>query len=295
MSRAFSAGWQALKRFAALPFALLLAGCLGSSQAPALRVVTTPQRVYEVEHGFAESGDGRRIHFAAVGEKAAPAVVFVHGTPGSWRAYERFLGEPTLAARARLVSVDRLGFGESEPNRVEASLAKQAASLVPLLRSSSNHGTPPILVGHSYGGPVIARIAMDYPELVGGLLMVAPSIDPGLEKLRWYNHFASWRLFNWMVPREMLTSNREILPLKQELEALLPGWSRIRVPVIVIQGEDDKLVPAGNADFAARVLPDSLVEIQRIPAAGHFVLWQQPELVIRAVTRLLDTLPGKTP
>lgn len=275
--------------------ALLLTGCLGSSKAPALKVVTTPQRVYEVEHGFAESGDGRRIHFAAVGEKTAPAVVFVHGTPGSWRAYERFLAEPTLAARARLVSVDRLGFGESEPNRVEASLEKQAASLVPLLRSLSAPGVPPILVGHSYGGPVIARVAMDHPELVGGLLMVAPSIDPGLEKLRWYNHFASWRLFNWLVPREMLTSNREILPLKNELEALLPGWSRIQVPVIVIQGEDDNLVPAGNADFAARVLPASRVDIQLIPAAGHFVLWQRPELVIHAVIRLLDAPAAKTP
>lgn len=295
MSRSFPAGWQPLKRFAALPFALLLAGCLGSSQAPALRVVTTPQRIYEVEHGFAESGDGRRIHFAAVGEKTAPAVVFVHGTPGSWRAYERFLAEPMLATRARLVSVDRLGFGESEPNRVEASLEKQAASLVPLLRSLKTNGAPPILIGHSYGGPVIARIAMDHPELVGGLLMVAPSIDPGLEKLRWYNHFASWLLFNWMVPREMLTSNREILPLKNELEALLPGWSRIQMPVIVIQGEDDKLVPAGNAASAARVLPASRVDIQRIPAAGHFVLWQRPELVIRAILRLLNAPPAKSP
>ena len=266
----------------------LLAGCFGSTKTPALQVVTTPQRVYPVEHGFADTGDGRRIHFAEVGEKERRAVVFVHGTPGSWRAYEGYLANPQLIDKTRLVAVDRLGFGESQPNRVEASLEKQAASLVPLLRSLEAAGKP-ILVGHSYGGPVIARLAMDHPELVGGLVMVAPSIDPELEKLRWYNQLASWRLLNWMRQRELLTSNREILPLKAELTRMLPGWSKIEAPVILIQGDEDTLVPKENADFAARMLPASQLRLERIPAVGHFVLWQQPQLVVQAVLSLLET------
>lgn len=245
-------------------------------------MVNTPRGSYGVEHHFAETGDGRRLHYVEVGEKTAPAVVFVHGTPGSWRAFEGYLARPELLERFHLVSVDRLGFGASEPGKAETSLEKQAASLAPLLASLAPAGKP-ILVGHSYGGPVIAKVAMDHPELAGGLVMVAPSIDPELERLRWYNHLASWRLFNWAIPREWLVSNREILPLKKELAAMEGGWSRIAAKTIVIQGDLDTLVPAANADFAARVLPAGHLVVERVPAAGHFVLWQQPELIVRAI------------
>lgn len=269
----------------------LLAACVSTgSEKPELAQVATAGRIYPVEHGFEESGDGREVHFAEVGEKRARAVVFVHGTPGSWRAFEGYLAQPALAERARLVAVDRLGFGRSEPGRAETSLERQAASLAPLLRrlmAEAPAAGRPILVGHSYGGPVIARFAMDYPGLAGGLVMVAPSIDPGLERLRWYNHVASWRLFNWSLPAEWLTSNREILPLKKELEAMLGGWDKIAAPAIVIQGDADKLVPAGNADFAARKLPAERLKIERVPGAGHFVLWQQPQLVVKAILELL--------
>lgn len=272
--------------------ACLTSGCVTTGpERPELSTVTTPRQVYQVEHGFAEAGGGRRLHYAAVGEKNARAVVFVHGTPGSWRAFEGYLAQPALAARARLVAVDRLGFGRSQPGGVETSLEKQAASLVPLLQSlvaaAPADAGKPILVGHSYGGPVIARLAMDHPELVGGLVMVAPSIDPELEKLRWYNHLASWRILSWTLPGEWLTSNREILPLKKELAAMLGGWKSILAPTIVIQGDADKLVPAKNADFAARMLPAERITLERVPAAGHFVLWEQPQLTVRAILALL--------
>lgn len=265
--------------------ALFAGGCVTTGHPPELKMVSTPRRSYPVEHGFADTGDGRRLHFVEVGEKTAPAVVFIHGTPGSWRAFEGYLARPELLERFRLISVDRLGFGGSEPGTAEASLERQAASLAPLLATLAPAGKP-ILVGHSYGGPMIARVAMDYPELTGGLVMVAPSIDPELERLRWYNHFASWRLFNWAIPREWLISNREILPLKKELAAMLGGWSRIAAKTIVIQGDLDTLVPPQNADFAARVLPADNLVLERVPAAGHFVLWQQPQLIVRAILSL---------
>jgi pimeloyl-ACP methyl ester carboxylesterase len=63
----------------------------------------------------------------------------------------------------------------------EQSLRMQSACLAPLLRLGKS-AKKPILVGHSLGGPVAARLAMDYPDEVGGLILVAPSIDPELEK-----------------------------------------------------------------------------------------------------------------
>jgi hypothetical protein len=62
-----------------------------------------------------------RIHFASVGE-GADTIVFVHGSPGSWSAFSRFLMDEDLKKAGRLISVDRPGYGLSEPKTPERSL-----------------------------------------------------------------------------------------------------------------------------------------------------------------------------
>jgi len=168
--------------------------------------------------------EGRTMNYVEVGDPTKPMVVFVHGSPGSWDAFIGFLGYEPLVENAHVISVDRPGFGKSDRGKPERSLIKQAASIMPALEGNRS-GKPAILVGHSYGGPVIAQMALDYPEKVGGLIMVAPSIDPELEKTKWFQIPADWLVFSWLVPKDLRTSNREILPLKGELEKLLPHWS----------------------------------------------------------------------
>ena len=223
------------------------------------------------------------MHWVEVGDRSLPTVLFVHGSPGSWDAFLGFLGDSDLASRAHLVAVDRLGFGGSEPGRAEPSLERQAAALVPAL-TADPAGLPAIVVGHSLGGPIAAQLAVDQPAAVSGLVLVAPSIDPALEVHRWYNDLASWWVVEWLLPPDMVTSNRELWPLRAELKKLLPRWREIRVPVIVIQGEDDGLVDPANADFAERVLVDAPVEIRRIPGIGHLIPWEHPGLMVQAIS-----------
>ncbi len=226
--------------------------------------------------------DGREMFFAEVGERNRTPVVFVHGSPGSWGAFLSFMGRRELLQRAHLISVDRPGFGESGRGKPEKSLRAQAAAIQPILKQFATQ-KPAILVGHSFGGPVIARLAADFPELVGGLILVAPSIDPELEKTKWYQIPADWKLFSWMVPTDLVTTNREILPLKAELEELLPLWSEIRAPVTVIQGEKDGLVPPANADFAERVLTNASLKVIRDPELDHFIPWKRPDMIVDAI------------
>jgi pimeloyl-ACP methyl ester carboxylesterase len=233
--------------------------------------------------------DGRPLHWVEVGDPARPTVFFVHGSPGTWDAFIGFLGDPELAARAHLVAVDRPGFGGSGRGRAEPSLVRQAAAILPAL-GADRAGLPAILVGHSLGGPIVAQLAVDDPATVAGLVLVAPSIDPDLETHRWYNVMASWRVVDWLLPTDLVTCNRELWPLKEELERLRPRWSEIRVPVTVIQGEDDDLVDPGNADFAARVLVHAPVEVERVPGLGHLIPWQRPELIKRAILAQLRRL-----
>lgn len=85
----------------------------------------------------------------------------------------------------------------------------------------------------------------------------------------------------------MRASNEEIYHLKPELEELIPKWSDIRCPVIVIQGKKDSLVPATNADFARKMLVNAPVEFVFKDDMDHFVPWSNPELIHDAIERML--------
>ncbi|MCR6679307.1 alpha/beta hydrolase, partial [Escherichia marmotae] len=83
--------------------------------------------------------------------------LFLHGTPGDWKAWAHFMADPELQKRATMISVDRAGFGASDPGRVAPLMADQARLLAPLLEGP---GGPTLLVGHSLGGPIGAELAM---------------------------------------------------------------------------------------------------------------------------------------
>jgi pimeloyl-ACP methyl ester carboxylesterase len=237
--------------------------------------------------GYADSAAARPIHYARVGADSLPTVLFIHGSPGSWDAFIDYFADTALLRRAMLISADRPGFGKSGLGQPERSLAVQAAQLAPLLHLSRS-GRKPIIVGHSLGGPVAVRLAMDYPDAVGGLLLLAPSIDPALEAQEWYRYVGNVFPFRQMLPTEFDVSNQEIMPLKGELQAMLPLWVRIRVPVTVLQGYKDGLVPPGNADFARRMLTQAPTTIQMLPGMNHFIPWNRQEQVRSAILALLN-------
>lgn len=277
--------WRRLAVAAAVVFALPV-GCsmLGPGFEPA---IDTPEmRAHRLSSAFVASPQGR-MHYVAAGQAAPPAarVLFVHGSPGTWDGWKGYLEDPALRAAARLLAADRLGFGGSERGRAVPSLATQAAGLAAVLEAEP--GPPAIVVGHSLGGPIAARLAMDRPDLVAGLLLVAPSIDPAEERHRWYNVAGAMQVVQWFLPIDWTISNRELWPLRQELEAMLPRWAEVRCPTIVVQGLDDDLVPPANADFAERRLAGARVRIDRYPDESHFILWQRPETVQRPLLELL--------
>ena len=224
----------------------------------------------------------RVINYLEVGSPAAPLVLFVHGSPGSLSAFIHFATDTMLLSKAQLVLVDRPGFGESNFGYAEPSLQKQAALLKPILESHKTQ-RPIIVVGHSLGGPLIARMAMDYPELIDGIVMVAPSIDPELEPIEWFRAPLATPFLKWMLPRSIRASNDEIYHLKPELEKMIPLWTKVNANTIVIQGGKDTLVPAANADFAKRMIVNAAVKIMLVPEMSHFVPWTNPELIREAI------------
>jgi pimeloyl-ACP methyl ester carboxylesterase len=235
------------------------------------------------------------IHYAQAGNENNPLVLFVHGSPGSLSAFIDFLADTSLTNHALLVTTDRPGFGHSNFGMAETSLEKQAATLKPILEKFRTN-KPTILIGHSLGGPVIARMAIDYPELVDGLILVAASIDPELEPNEtWFRAPLATPFLSWVLPRSWRASNEEIYQLKPQLEEMLPLWKEIKCPTIVIQGKKDSLVPVGNADFAKKMLVNAPVEFVVKDEMDHFVPWSNPELIRQAVHQLLLRGKAATP
>lgn len=232
--------------------------------------------------------NNRTINYLLAGEPDKPLVVFVHGSPGSLSAFIDFMSDSLLLQKARLISVDRPGFGASNFGHAEPSLQKQAAMLKPMLEENKGN-QPVILVGHSLGGPLIARMAMDYPELIDGLVFVAASIDPDLEPNEmWFRAPLATPFLKWILPRSFRASNDEIYKLKPELENMLPAWKNISVPSTFVQGKEDSFVPYQNVDFAKRMIVNAPVKIQLLEGVDHFIPWSHPHLIRQATLEMLE-------
>lgn len=259
-------------------FLLLLTGCnppypRGGTQA-ALAQAEAELRQRSV--------DGQTLVWAHAGEASATTpILFIHGTPGDWQAWAEYLNHPALDEYSPLMAVNRPGWGvASEP--IETDLQRQAtlfAELLPERRRS-------IVVGHSLGAPIATWMAIDYPQRVCGVVLVAGSMAPALEGMRWYNELATWQLLQPLIPDPLLASNREIEALASELEQLEQAWPRLQRPVIALQGMEDELVDPRTADYLQQVAPAQWLEVKRFPDHGHFLLWESPQLVTDAINDL---------
>ncbi|MBX7240228.1 MAG: alpha/beta hydrolase [Bacteroidia bacterium] len=236
------------------------------------------EKVYQSEYGD--------ISIISVGEDTTkPLLVFAHGSPGGWDAYARYLSDCDLQEHFRMISFDRWGYGKNFRGKPEVSIYKQAAILHPVILQN-RYSEKVYMMGHSYGGPVIARYAMDYPDEVNGLFFVAPSIDPAQEKVKWYQNASASIFVRWMLPAEIDVCNREILPMKTELTGMLPLWNNIKASVWHFHGTKDVLVPFENADFAQKMLKH--VDFQRIDFEGenHFILWTKLDTIKKYLLKL---------
>lgn len=230
-----------------------------------------------------------KMNYAEIGSDSLPVAFFVHGSPGSWGGFIDFMKDTVLLKKVKMVAVDRIGFGNSDFGNAEKSLIVQAELLKPIVAKFKKTGKKIILIGHSLGGPMIARMAMDYPELIDNLIIVAGSIAPNLEpNEKWFRIPMDFMPISILIPASFRASNHEILYLKPELEKMLPLWKNIRQPVIVIQGGKDFLVNPKNADFAEKILTNAKsLKIVRIDTMNHFVPWSHPQLIKKAILESL--------
>lgn len=211
----------------------------------------------------------RALHYVSVGADTLPTVVFVHGSPGGWKEFERYLKDTTLSARFRLISIDRPGFGYSNYGKA-LNLQQQADQIRTLLFALQN-GKPLYLVGHSLGGPLVALLAADNPRLVSSIVIMAGALDPALEaKEKWRRTFMK-PPFRYLLPGAARQSNVELWYLKKDLVALQEKLPHITCPVHVMHAENDILVDIKNADYIKRTFTGATVSEHIYDRGNHLI------------------------
>ena len=112
---------------------------------------------------------GRSLHLRCKGEGAGPTVVIEQGLAGPsilwWPVQD------AVARFARVCTYDRAGFQWSDPVPAGSGVLDAVADLHTLLSKAEIAG-PYVLVGHSYGGPLVRLFAREHPTEVAGVVLV---------------------------------------------------------------------------------------------------------------------------
>lgn len=236
---------------------------------------------------FTETIDanGSKLHYAKTGNDTLPTLFFVHGSPGSWMKFGKYLYDKDLLQKFRIVSVDRPGFGYSEFGKVR-SLQEQSNIISVLLKKLQN-GKPVYSIGRSYGGPMIAKLAIDNPGMFSGLVFIAAALDPAAEKPEKWRPVLYKTPLKFFVPGAWRPSNQELWYLKKELKDLNTHLAEITCPVNILHGDKDGLVPVSNAEFTKKMLVNAKsVSVTIIPGANHFVSDNHYDLVKELLMKL---------
>lgn len=208
-----------------------------------------------------------------------PHYVFVHGTPGSAEGWSDFL----LSApnNKYYIAIDRLGFGKSQPKHAITSLKTQAKAIATILEKNNEKA---ILIGHSLGGPIVTQVALDYPDKVKAIIIIAGSLDPDLEKIVLVQYLAQIWPFSAILPRHIKNANKELLALKKELIVLNARLHELKTPTVIVHGTKDSLVPYANVAFMEKRFNNvAKLEVISLADKNHFLPWNAVGAINKAI------------
>lgn len=217
-----------------------------------------------------------------VTNKNLPYVIFIHGAPGSSADYYDYFRNEELYEKVNLISIDRLGYGYSDFGNSQTSIQRQGEAIQSIIEKSCL-SQQIILVGHSYGGPIAVRMAMDNPSSYKSLLLLAPALDPENEKVIKIARLAHMKPTSWITPAALKVAADEKFLHTEELKKMIFLYNKVAIPVCHIHGTKDSLVPFENLDFSIKNFPKNLIEPVILYGEDHFLPWTREELIVKKI------------
>lgn len=266
-----------------------------------------------------ELADGTKLVALMAGPAdVTESIVFLHGLGGSQSTWASVLGH--FAETYRVVAVDLPGHGASDkpsPASTDYSISGIAAKLGELLEKLEL--TPAVLVGHSLGGATALHLALERPKLVRALALVdsaalgleindelldriesAPSRD---EARRLLELFFQDRRFVLERGIDDMYAARNVPGADDAVKAIAASaftrrgqnlvladrLGELQVPLLVIWGELDRVIPSSHAVAAVSALPTAWLEIME--GVGHVPQVEAAPAFAAIVNRWLASIP----
>ncbi|ABD08577.1 Alpha/beta hydrolase [Rhodopseudomonas palustris HaA2] len=287
--------------------------------------------------GLFVSANGVRMHLldlpaAQPSDRTLPTVLLVHGANLCSEDMRMALGE-RLSRKLRVIIPDRPGQGYSAPGLGPlASPAYQVTLIREVLRERGVSG-PLIVVGHSFGGLIALRYALDNPDTVKGLVVINPTTHPRPHGIRWIQRVfdvlmkpsinytvlppmfmammgrVATRIFRPEPPppdyaersrlglalmaKRFSGSLQEYSGLRDQLTDHVPRYPAVRVPTVIVAGSADPVVPP---QIHAEALAQAIpgARLVRIAGAGHMAHHAHAEVIAAEIERLAGCAGGQT-
>jgi len=243
---------------------------------------------------YVRRDDGVRIHYQVSGRPAGPPILFVQGLGADKNGWN--LQRLATALRYRAVALDNRGAGRSDKPHGAYSLEQMADDAVAVLDHAGIADAH--VVGASMGGAISQIIAVKHPERVRSLTLACTAgrnhpwreelleswrdaalergiAAMGTEAARWVIGPRSFRRFlpaiGWLGP---LALGRPAHAFAAQCNAILSvdmaltdRIEEIRVPTLVLVGNQDILTPRGDSEELAERIPTA--ELVVISGAAH--------------------------
>jgi len=260
---------------------------LEQRNAPA--VMAVPDVLFT--EGYMEA-DGFRIRYQEAGQ--GEPLVSLHGA-GGMRLYR---SHALLAEQYRVIVFEVPGFGPSPANERSQSMPELARTMA---QAMTNLGIERFnLMGNSFGGKLALWLAVQQPERIQALILVAPAairpeggvppaaLSPEELRARLYAHperqAPSPPLDPAMRAKQQALVRRVMGPARDEaLESRMPG---LNVPVLVLFGTMDRLIPPEMGRIYCEKLPNCHLIL--VYDAGHEVDADRPEAFVSVVGDFLQ-------
>ena len=216
----------------------------------------------------------RHLHYAVCGVDSLPTLVIIHGSPGSWMNYMKFMWDSAMRAKFRIVAIDRPGFGYSDFGKA-IHLQEQCNIILPVLQKLKT-GRPMFLAGHSLGGPMVVKLAADDPALFKTIIIIAGALDVNQEKKETWRHIMNEKPLYWLLPGAFGPSNTELLYLKKDLIPLQNDFKKITCNVLFVHGDEDTWVPIENIAYGNKMMIHAnSITADTLYGADHQIPWKR--------------------
>lgn len=243
-------------------------------------------------------------------------VLFIHGYPLNRQMWQ--FQTSGLNAVARILAPDLRGFGDSQPTEGNYSmelLADDCAAFLDALQINK----PVVVAGLSMGGYVTMAFYRKYAARMAGMILTATRPGPDSVEGKAGRDQAAARVQRGGVQEavhpmltkllspvtyqerpELVAQIKKIMEhntVQGILGALMgmkerpdstPLLTKIDLPVLILHGADDQIIPSKEAESMHQAIRGSQLEI--LPRAGHLLNMEQPDLFNQALSRFLATL-----